>query len=115
MDDWAERIGEYKPKLTVDTSRITPPDVDSYYTNKVLARHVYEEAETANNRTNRGNEIARVLREFYKDCMERSFNEIASNTKRQADKAEKTVVQIGNKTVTDAVITQRNADGYSFI
>ena len=38
----------------------------------------------------------------------------SKNTKTQADKKEQTIVEIGGKTVTDAVTTQRNANGYSF-
>ena len=43
-----------------------------------------------------------------------AVSEISKNTKTQADKKEQTIVEIGGKTVTDAVTTQRNANGYSF-
>ena len=43
-----------------------------------------------------------------------AVNDISRNTKTQADKKEQTIVEIGGKTVTDAVTTQRNANGYSF-
>ena len=35
-------------------------------------------------------------------------------TERQADKEEKTIVQVGNRTINDAVTTQKKANGYSF-
>ena len=54
------------------------------------------------------------MREFYREYVEPTLKEIANDTKRQADKSEKTVVQIGNRTVTDAVIEQQEANGYSF-
>lgn len=42
------------------------------------------------------------------------MREIATNTKIQADKNEQTIVQIGNRTITDAVTTQKKANGYVF-
>ena len=39
---------------------------------------------------------------------------IAEDMRRQADKQEQTIVQIGNRTVSDAVTTQRKANGYVF-
>lgn len=53
--------------------------------------------------------------EFYREYMEPTMREMAGDMKRQADKKEETVVQIGNRTVHDAVIEQREANGYSFI
>ena len=53
--------------------------------------------------------------EFYREYMEPTMREMAVDMKRQADKKEETVVQIGNRTVHDAVIEQREANGYSFI
>lgn len=44
-----------------------------------------------------------------------SIDRMAVDVKRQADKSEKTTVQIGNKTITDAVVMQQNADGYRFV
>ena len=42
------------------------------------------------------------------------MSQMASDMNRQANKKEQTTVQIGNKTVTDAVVTQQNANGYRF-
>lgn len=41
-------------------------------------------------------------------------SEIASDAKRQADKKEQTIVQIGNRTITDAVTSQQSANGFRF-
>ena len=55
------------------------------------------------------------MREFYHEYVEPTLREIAADTKRQADKNEKTVVQVGNRVIDDAVTTQRRANGFSFI
>ena len=54
------------------------------------------------------------MRDFYKEYVEPTLKEIASDTKRQADKKEQTIVQVGNRTINDAVVTQQKANGYSF-
>ena len=53
--------------------------------------------------------------EFYKEYLEPTMREMATDVKRQANKKEETVVQIGNRTVHDVVMEQKNANGYSFI
>ena len=58
--------------------------------------------------------IARIMREFYRNYVEPTLKEIAADTKRQADKEEQTVVRIGNRVVTEAVETQRRANGFAF-
>lgn len=55
-----------------------------------------------------------AMQTFYSTYVEPTLREIASDAKRQADKKEKTVVQIGNRTITDAVTAQKKADGFSF-
>ena len=40
---------------------------------------------------------------------------MAADVKRQADKNEQTIVKLGNRTVNDAVTTQKKANGYSFV
>lgn len=40
--------------------------------------------------------------------------QMADDMRRQADKQEQTVVQIGNRVVNDAVTTQKKANGYVF-
>ena len=39
---------------------------------------------------------------------------LVEDMRRQADKKEQTIVQIGGKTITDAVTTQQRANGYAF-
>lgn len=40
---------------------------------------------------------------------------MVDDLRRQADKPEQTTVQIGNRTITDAVVTQQRANGYRFV
>jgi len=54
------------------------------------------------------------LREFYHEYVEPTLKEIATDTKRQADKQEKTEVHIGNRVITESVETQQKANGYKF-
>ena len=54
------------------------------------------------------------LADLFREYVEPTLREIAADTKRQADKSERTVVQIGGRTVSDVVETQKNANGFVF-
>ena len=110
MDEWIERVGSYEPELSFETQGFNSLRSGSY-TNRVLAEHIYEQSSSYNHSSD---SMGRTMREFYREYVEPTLKEIANDTKRQADKSEKTVVQIGNRTVTDAVIEQQEANGYSF-
>lgn len=110
MDEWIERVSSYEPELAIETSGFNSLRSGSY-TNRVLAEHIYEQSSSYNHSSD---SMGRTMREFYREYVEPTLKEIANDTKRQADKSEKTVVQIGNRTVTDAVIEQQEANGYSF-
>lgn len=56
----------------------------------------------------------RAMADFYMEYVQGTMNQMADDMNRQANKKEQTNVQIGNRTITDAVKTQRDADGYSF-
>lgn len=88
---------------------------DGYDPTNSLAQSVYEDSQRAYNRSSYDDEsISRSMRDFYREYVEPTLKEIASDTKRQADKEEQTIVQIGNRHITDAVETQKKANGYSF-
>lgn len=55
------------------------------------------------------------IESFYKEQLLPIITEIAEDMRRQADKEEKTVVQIGGRTIEQAVTTQRSANGYNFL
>ena len=42
------------------------------------------------------------------------MREWRKRTERQADKKEQTIVKVGNRTINDAVTTQKEANGFSF-
>lgn len=84
----------------------------SYDPNNILSQAVYEDTSMA--RRNSDNSMYSDMRDFYKDYVEPTLREIANDTKRQADKEEQTIVQIGNRTITDVVDKQQSANGYRF-
>lgn len=77
-----------------------------------LAQSVYEE----NQKSYRTAESSMYedMRDFYREFMETSINRMVVATERQADKKEQTIVKIGNRTINDAVTTQKEANGFSF-
>lgn len=79
-----------------------------------LAQSVYEDSKKSYDGAYSDDSWSRNMREFYHDYVEPTLKEIATDTKRQADKKEQTIVQVGNRTINDAVTTQKNANGYSF-
>ena len=79
-----------------------------------LAQSVYEAAQRAYRRSENDNSTYNDLRDFYRDYVEPSINRMVTATETQANKKEQTVVQIGNRTVNDAVVTQQKANGYVF-
>ena len=86
----------------------------SYDPTNALAQSVYEDSQRAYNNSFSDESLSRAMREFYQEYVEPTLKEIASDTKRQADKEEQTIVQVGNRTISDAVVTQQKANGYSF-
>ena len=84
----------------------------SYDPTNTLSQAVY--ADTSMARRNSDSSMYSDMRDFYKDYVEPTLREIAIDTKRQADKEEQTIVQIGNRTITDVVDKQQSANGYRF-
>ena len=77
-----------------------------------LSQSVYESSQKSNKYSEES--MYNDMRDFYHDFMESSINRMVVATERQADKEEKTIVQVGNRTINDAVTTQKKANGYSF-
>ena len=77
-----------------------------------LAQSVYEDSKVYDHNSN--STVATSIRDFYFEYVEPTLKEIAVDTKRQADKEEQTIVQVGNRIVTDAVVTQQKANGFVF-
>lgn len=111
MDSWLQKINGYQPVVradfVVDTSSVKFADSTSFM--GVDNVSVTKQAEIAVNGYKEG------MAEFYEEYMEPMMRQMSEDIRRQANKKEQTVVQIGNRTVSDAVVTQRNANGYRFV
>lgn len=79
-----------------------------------LAQTVYEDSKKSYDGAYSDDSWSRNMREFYHEHVEPTLKEIATDTKRQADKKEQTIVKVGNRTINDAVTTQKEANGFSF-
>lgn len=79
-----------------------------------LAQTVYEDSKKSYDGAYSDDSWSRNMREFYHEYVEPTLKEIATDTKRQADKKEQTIVKVGNRTINDAITTQKEANGFSF-
>ena len=86
----------------------------SYDPTNALAQSVFEDSQRGYDAATYGDTLETSMRDFYREYVEPTLKSIASDVKRQADKEEKTIVQVGNRTITDAVTTQQKANGFSF-
>ena len=86
----------------------------SYDPSAYLSQSVYDESRSAYQSARDESAMVTVIRDFYREYVEPTLREIATDAKRQADKEEQTIVQIGNRVVNDAVVTQQKANGYVF-
>ena len=85
---------------------------NSYDPSYTLSQTVYEESQKSYRTTE--SSMYEDMRDFYIEYMETAINRMVAATERQADKEEQTIVQIGNRTINDAVVTQQKANGYVF-
>ena len=116
VNTWADSFTSVSPVMSfaVDTSALR------YYSSDSFAKSV--SADVTSNRTVAvtGNSYVAAtgfkegMEEFYREYIEPTMSQMAEDMRRQADKKEQTIVQVGNRTVTDAVTTQQNANGYVF-
>lgn len=108
VGNWAKSFTNITPTLgfAMDTSAL------KYYDSASFAKNFTPNVNTHNNFTAVG--FMEAMQEFYHEYMEPTLLQMAEDMRRQADKPEQTVVQVGNRTITDAVTTQQKANGYSF-
>ena len=109
VDSWANSFTSVSPvmRFAVDTSAL------KYYTSDSFSKSV--SADVVNSRSFSVTGFKEGMEEFYREYIEPTLSQMADDVRRQADKNEQTIVQIGNRTVTDAVTTQRKANGYVFV
>lgn len=109
VDTWANSFASVSPvmRFAVDTSAL------KYYTSDSFSKSVSADVTSSRNFSVTG--FKEGMEEFYREYIEPTLSQMADDMRRQADKNEQTIVQIGNRTVTDAVTTQRKANGYVFV
>jgi hypothetical protein len=108
VNDWASGISSVVPTMSfaVDTSALKYYNTDSF--SKSISANVSSHSSVTATGFKEG------MEEFYREYVEPMMTQMASDMRRQADKNEQTIVQIGNRTVSDAVTTQQRANGYVF-
>lgn len=108
MSQWTKNISSYRPQVAfaVDGSALTAYDPTAY------VRGLSADVNTQTSISMNG--LQSSMEDFYRDYIEPTFVRMADDVKRQADKSERTVVQIGNRVITDEVNRQKKANGYSF-
>lgn len=109
VNSWANSFTSVSPvmRFAVDTSAL------KYYTSDSFSKSV--SADVISNRNFSVTGFKEGMEEFYREYIEPTLSQMADDMRRQADKNERTIVQIGNRTVNDAVTTQRKANGYVFV
>lgn len=105
---WADSFTNFSPTmaLAVDTSAL------KYYDSAAFSRSISSNVQSSTEVSATG--FREAMEDFYHEYVEPTMVQMADDMRRQADKKEKTVVQVGNRVVTDAVTSQKKANGYSF-
>lgn len=108
MNNWLKGVNSFQPQvaLAVDASALR------HYDSAAFSRSISADVQSSTEISATG--FREAMEDFYHEYVEPTMVQIADDMRRQADKEEKTVVQVGNRVVTDAVTTQKKANGYSF-
>ena len=108
VSSWADSFTSVSPVMSfaVDTSALR------YYSSDSFAKDI--SADVTSNRSYSITGFKEGMEEFYREYVEPTMVQMAADMRRQADKNEQTIVQIGNRTVSDAVTTQQKANGFVF-
>lgn len=120
MDDWTSRLTSYEiaPRVSVDTSAVRnfTPNLGTEFANATMNHQVQSEMALASaiNAQVDGSRVSDGIRMVIQEEIAPLLTNIDNNTQRQADKKEVINVEIGRKTVKDAVVSQSSADGFSF-
>lgn len=110
-------------RLSIDDSALQTctPNYGNDFTNEAIVQRVTREVSTRGTvqaTLNSGGGLKEAVREAMLelgfDSMIADVGEIRKDAKKQADKNEQTIVEIGGKTITDAVREQKSRNGFSF-
>lgn len=109
VNAWADSFTSVTPtmKFAADTSALR------YYTGSSFTRDFATDISARTDFSDVG--FADAMAAFYHEYLEPTLLPMADDMRRQADKREQTVVQVGNRTIRDALTTQEQADGYRFV
>ena len=109
VDTWANSFTSVSPvmRFAVDTSAL------KYYTSDSFAKEVGTKVSASGKYAINGSFSLDGMKEAVMQALRETG--LVDDVRRQADKNEQTIVQIGNRTVNNAVTTQRKANGYVFV
>ena len=111
VNKWVDSFANVQPQLAcgfaVDTSGL------DYYDSNSYMKTLQTDVNTKSMFTATG--FKDGIEDFYHEWVEPVLLQMAGDVRKQANKTEKTVVQIGNRTVYDVVNAQKDAKGYSFV
>lgn len=108
VGDWSDSFTSITPAMAVDVDTSALRYYDSAAFSKSVDTNIRSQTDIA------ATGFADAMETFYHEYVEPTFIQMAEDMRRQADKSEQTVVQVGNRVVTDAVTIQKRANGYSF-
>lgn len=123
MSSWADSFTDMDinlgTRLKINDSALKDyqNNYGSDFTNEAIVQRVTREVSTngvVQATLNSGGGLKEVFAEVAKDIIIPAIERVEDQAKRQADKKEQTVVEIGGRTVTEAVVRQRSRDGFSF-
>lgn len=108
VESWGNRLAKSAPTLAmaVDSGAL------DYYNSDAFAKTITPNVTSSSSVKVSGFYDAMVS--FYEEYVNPTMVQIANDAKRQADKEPRTVVNIGNKQVANAIDEQRRVNGYSF-
>lgn len=108
VGNWADSFTSIAPALAlaVDTSALGYLDTAQF--SKSISANVQSNTDIT------ADGFEEAMENFYREYVQPTLNQIADDMRRQADKDEHPIVQVGNRVITDAVETQKKANGYSF-
>ena len=107
-----------KLKINDEAFKDVQANYGADFSNEAIVQRVRKEVSTNGTvqaTLNSGGGLKEAVKEALTELgIAEKVSEIATDTKRQADKKEQTIVEIGRKTITDAVTSQQSANGFRF-
>ena len=99
---------------TPDMTQYAFAGVTSYDPTNALAQSVYEDSSQAYNHMATSSDFEGAMNNALETYYRNHVASMAEDIRKQADKEEQTIVQVGDRTITDAVERQQKANGFKF-